>query len=319
VTAGESFLERLSAKRRARTAVIAKFERTRARLPTAIFLVFEALPDKAFYSDMLESQLSGQQTIPLFCEGKPGVLAFLHHVRERHGQDDGVIFFVDRDLDDFTSSDGNIEDRFVYLTDGYSIENFVVTEEAFRSLVSHVLHVQAEEDELARHAQEFATSLHNFSRQILPLMAWAVAARKLGGALSLNNASPNQLFDLTDIREPRRTKGALKKFVQQTGANVSLTKVCAIRPVISALENPSPTKFIRGKYLLWFFMKYLDVFKQQLEDDHKSGGPRGYLKPHIDEHNIFQLLCHRLKCPESLRHFLAIFLEMRAQSSREQR
>lgn len=297
-----SFIERLTERRYSHNAVAAKLDRVKARKPDTQFIVVEAIADRLVFLGTTKEALRTRDIVPVLCDGKRGVLELLRYVREKYGPDPHILFFVDRDFDDYLG--GNVDDNFTYVTDEYSVENSFVNAEAFRYIVEHVFCCDDTDAELDNYVQKFEASLDNFAEELLPVMAWIVGTRQNGGKLNLNNAQLSEVIDLTDVYSPKRKKKALKKFHDACSVNLSLKSPCAIRPILKSFANQEPHALIRGKYLLWFMMKFLNAFKLERSGAQIKGERSNFLNAQIDETNFFPLLVGRIATPASLAAFL---------------
>lgn len=298
-----SFVEHLREKRCAHTAVVAKLERSRSRIPNSLFLVLEALPDQVVYLDVTKRVLAAENAIPIHCDGKHGVLRLLRYVRQKYGHDPYIVFFVDRDLDDFLPP-GNPTDEFLYVTDDYSIENDFVGPASFRCILNDILCFDADESEISECIVEFDRAFMAFATSCVPLMAWAILIRLNGGAVNFNNINYTEIFDVSSPKIPVRKSQALKKFIAACAADEPVPRLFTARPVIKALTSKSVSQFIRGKYLLWFFLRYIDDLKKELRAQKVAGERSRFINANIDRDNIFQLLSARIQRSSSLDAFL---------------
>jgi hypothetical protein len=86
---------------------------------------FEGDDDKIVYGQWIRRLFPRLHYEPFPCGGKKGVKALKNSLhKDLTGQERNVLFFVDRDYDDlagFESQSG------VFMTDAYSVENYLVT------------------------------------------------------------------------------------------------------------------------------------------------------------------------------------------------
>lgn len=299
------FLRRLTQRRHSPVAVAAKLDRLRARKPDTLFLVVEALPDAIRYSDA--ARAAGAAEIKeILCEGKRGVLKLLKHVRDKYGYDKRILFFVDRDHDDFIV--GNPNDPAVYVTDGYSFEADFVSPDSFRCVLTEIYKVDEEEAVIEEFTAAFASALDTFEKSLLPIMAWTIAVRRLGGDMNLNNAQLADLINIQDVESPSRKKGALRFFHAACARSLSLKTPYLIRSVLRELASVSPHNVIRGKYLMWFFLKYLTQMRDRFRAAKAHGERAHFIDLEVNASNVVQLLSSRLKMPGTLQDFLAGFV-----------
>lgn len=96
----------------------------RAAYPRGVILVFEGDGDKGVYFQWSRRARPDLSYEPFPCGGKRRVLALKRALdRDKNGLKDGVYFFIDRDFDDYQGAE---PDGSVFMTERYSIENYLV-------------------------------------------------------------------------------------------------------------------------------------------------------------------------------------------------
>ena len=81
----------------------------------------------------------------------------------------------------------------------------------------------------------------------------------------------------------------------------------AIKKIINDLRGKDCKEYIRGKYELWFFVKFLNFMTQKLaskEEPKLSGLKRATPKINITKDIAVEHLAPRLACPKDLSVFL---------------
>lgn len=299
-----TFLDRQRGKRHSPIAILAKFERTKGRVPNALFTAFEALLDKAVYIEDIKQHIKAPKYVVLLCDGKRGVTHFFDHVQTKYGDLKNVLCFIDRDFDEILGYKIP-NDPKVYITDGYSIENRFSNREALRVVLEDILHVEDDEGILIDgYLHEFDSANKTFSRQLMPLMAWTIAIREMGCRVHLGGINLQTIFSIDAKGCPRRRAESLKTFIVQSDPNASLLVLQEIRRIITKLKALDPDQFVRGKFAIWFFLKFIAYIKAELRDAQIAGERALFLDAAIDAQNIVQLLVGRLATPDSLVTFL---------------
>jgi hypothetical protein len=76
--------------------------------------------------------------------------------------------------------------------------------------------------------------------------------------------------------------------------------------IISELRPLEPKTYIRGKYELWFFVKFIDKLIEILRTLSRSLGFSFKNRTSIGEENAMEVLGPRLPIPQSLHNFLVV-------------
>ena len=71
--------------------------------------------------------------------------------------------------------------------------------------------------------------------------------------------------------------------------------------VINELVNIEPKKYIRGKYELWFFIKFIEKMVFVLQS---TTGESFKVRTQIGEANAVEILAPRVQMPKSIENFL---------------
>lgn len=106
--------------------------------------------------------------------------------------------------------------------------------------------------------------------------------------------------------------GALAIFSRQCAANLILRKGCFILAAMRELKKHPVCRIVRGKYLLWYFLRLVENLKRELIERHASGERRHFLNATVDQNSVFQLLAGKLNRPTSLKKFFERVAELRA-------
>jgi hypothetical protein len=138
VVAVDDLLGRMIKGRKGPAVLKARLAILRGERPGCIVLAFEGDDDKSAYNHWLRRVRSELAYEPFPCDGKTGVFDLQDAVdRDLGDLRRGVYFFVDRDFDDLR--DRAADDR-VFMTDRYSIENYLVTESVLIELLKDEFH-----------------------------------------------------------------------------------------------------------------------------------------------------------------------------------
>lgn len=261
-------------------------------------LVFEGDTDVGPYEVWI-SRLATLQYHPLIAKGKQRTLEFRLHLQEdQTGVAAGVFFLVDRDYDDLG---GHQPGEDLFCTQAYSIESYLATSRVFESILVDELKCVAELS-----GREKALALFRQMRDMfLSRMREANLRLFVGRRLNLKSTGVSErIADYVDISidkvqiEPTRD---LSKVIP-LDREPSPDEIRALEPEFSALD---PATRHRGKYLLSFFFRWLELFSKEREKNHLGffDVPRkvGFSSQQLS----LRSLATRSEIPEGLENFLA--------------
>ena len=136
------YLDRMKKSKTAPSVLKIQFINLRAELPEGLIFAFEGDDDKKVYSYWIRQCTTDLVYEPFPCKGKFFVLQ-LRNILERDlsGLAKDVYFFVDRDFDELQ---GNSPSERIFMTDHYSIENYLVCEQVVEEVLKNEIHCHAE-------------------------------------------------------------------------------------------------------------------------------------------------------------------------------
>lgn len=116
-----------------------EFKSTYKKGNKVIYGFCEGKDDYSFYRSPIESCLSGDWSIQFWNVGGVDNVLELHHKFDwRTYNNSQILFFIDRDLAEFTGFKLPDEEN-IYITDNYSIENDVVNSNTCERVLTEVL------------------------------------------------------------------------------------------------------------------------------------------------------------------------------------
>jgi hypothetical protein len=136
---------------------------------------------------------------------------------------------------------------------------------------------------------------------LLPITAWVIHLRREGQWPTLNNVNLSDIFSFNEeliLEKKNEIKQVDEISIWEKMCNVNTPAGCqsAIELVSKDLSALEPKMYIRGKFELWFFVKFI-VKLEELVPEVKLGLP-------IGENSAVKLLGPRLQIPSSLEKFL---------------
>src|SRR5882672_6397787 len=153
-----SFVEELRKSREGRTTALHEFWTNFDPKQPRFHAFFEGHADIVFYKPLIQRHTEAHGRLFTYrCEGKSLVYDAFKAITGRHPNCRGVLFFVDKDIDDIIGEPWPTDPR-IYVTDVYSIENYLVCREALRRVIDDLINVR-------KVAFDMTVSLDHFDRE----------------------------------------------------------------------------------------------------------------------------------------------------------
>ncbi len=297
-----SFLEDLREARRSPSAAYQQFALKYPKTSEDIHAFLEGRDDPSFYLSFLLRVVSDINKIHVYrCNSKSGVYDAYSKVMRLVKRSSFVLFFVDKDHSDLI---GEVHEAApnIYVTDFYSIENYIVSEEMLHRVWEdffNSINLSLDYDSVA---SKFRGEIERFYKLILPLSAWIVFNRRKGLRPNINNIKLGQLYVFN--------KELTLETVSIADILAHLEHVCGIEcpsdlstelpNMINELENIDPKRYVRGKHELWFFIKFIENLIVTLRNE---GDSAIKIRTQIGEANAVEILGPRVQMPKSLHNF----------------
>ena len=291
--------------RRARKSSIVALHNflSRSKKPKRIYAFVEGKEDQSFYRNHIVNVLAPCWDVELFdCGGKDGVISIrssLEKRAEKGAQGAFVIYFIDRDLSVFIDESlPNSND--VYITDKYSIENHILEESMLKNALEDLAHFQSPNEGVENTIVDlFKGELKKFRQALVPVMHWIIYWKKNGRKPCLDDIRMKHLFNVRDgiITINSRPKGCDNwvEYIHKQ-CNIELNWDADLRAIEEAFRRSNgEEKFIRGKYELWFFVKFFTSIVRT----YNAG-----VHIELGETNAMLIVGPKVRCPESLKEFL---------------
>lgn len=304
-----SFIDTLRSARDSRVAVLHEFwTQYDARQPR-VHAFFEGHDDIAFIAPHIERHLpSGFRLVAHRCEGKARVYEAFSDITNKQPNVQLVMFFVDKDVDDILGTPWPTDPR-IFVTDVYSVENYVVSGDVLRKMLRdgvRLTGVAFDEDAILR---QFEAGLAAYHKKVLTVMAWVVLARRLGERPNLNNLHMRALYTLgaecTLIRTPT---SRLDVLATATGVRLSLGLHGPVKQTRRELSRVPAKRVVRGKYELWYFVEFWRVLLQSLADLAEEAGGKMQRKVAVTHENALRVAAPYAATPAGLGRFLQAHL-----------
>lgn len=292
--------QRMRAARDKGVVALQYYNTLRSKHPGAIVLALEGYDDPIFYKTTIRAFNPSFSWMPLVCNGKDKVLT-LRVLLERNKDADArnTFYIVDRDFD---ALKGHTPSANLYCTSGYSIENYLVTVDAFEELLIGEFKCSTGDDEVAELTALFKSRLSEFFDamelanralhycRVKGVRAGPVESRiKQYVTISLDGISAK--YDQNDL-------------VRLVGFTEGLD-ISALRETAVAFDRLEPLNDWRGKYLLSFFVEIL----MHLLEDRCCQDPQRFSQrckvTFNPKSSIVRVLSSMVTPPPCLKNFIA--------------
>lgn len=264
------YVDLLRAEARNGHASFHEFALSLSRLPSdCVFFFFEGEDDPSFYIRFASAHLGEREYREHNCAGKASVLKAYELVRQDGRALDRALFFVDRDHSRFLGEAAAPRD--VFETEPYSFENYLVCERVFRRYWAEHLHLSVDDPRFGTWLKKFRSAHADFVGRMRFMMAAVLIGRGIDGQkpikLNLNNANLDNVFvvDAEAGKAAWRPDGVMK-FLASVNLSRDVCSYRAARKIARDLLSGDPKSYVRGKYELWFFVKFLQGLTRLLAD-----------------------------------------------------
>lgn len=298
------FLDTLRDARRSAVAVKHKLRLLYNDNGRTLHAFFESTDDVTFYLHYIKRLISPEHSVETYiCDGKTGVQSAYKFAHENNFYRN-TLYFADRDLDDFDNTQISNSDD-IFLTEFYSIENYLCTDHGFSVIWSELIKLPVT-DALYSQSLEHINSGLNGLRQILfPFFAWVIAKRKLGEQVGFSKFG-NGLSSVLDVVDllPIQKEDILIRFKEKSDATKNDPPDQEIELAEQKLSSLHYKCWMRGKFELWYFVLACNEIWKGLVGHPISGAKRVKKNIHLDAENIFNFLSCKITMPHGLDEYI---------------
>jgi hypothetical protein len=269
----------------------------------------EGKEDPMFYLGLIENRLPSEWNVKLLRTGnKQKVFEVLDNFDWDRFDHKRICFFVDRDLSEFTTNTPPSVEN-LYVTDGYSLENSIVTSGTFIRVAKEIygLSIINEQEEL-KITRDFERNLHIFQEEMAIVMAQIIEWKRNGSKACLSNVKLGELFifkneNLEVSEQCHNEKDKLKYVGAFVGEDVSDMQVLK-NIEYEFREKDGVSRFVRGKYLFWFFLEFAKKVHELTNHYCSKLTTPPKVKLAIGQKNAMSAIAPRARIPESLSQFV---------------
>lgn len=266
----ENQVDELRKAREEKTVAYNDFLRDYKKDKTKIVYGFvEGKDDIALYATCINNEIMqyGGEVCLIECKGKNNLeYTYKKLIDNGNYSQQRVCFFRDRDLSDYFANDRYLfEKSNCYVTDKYSIENSLITNNLFKRMLNEVLGYNAKSlDEKETLIDKFNTCKNKFEDEFKIVMAQIIYLKKIGNKFDLNKIKVKDLVEIKGIeisyKSERNKLDYVYKQAQVNESDCDEKEIQSIATHIS--ENEQYRNIIRGHYLADFFIHYCNAINK---------------------------------------------------------
>ncbi len=284
-----------------------------------IFCLVESVEDNSFYRHFFEIYKENIPVKYIVCNGKQNVIDNYNDLDWQFYDKKRILFFIDKDFDDYIERE-TLNDENVFITDYYSIENYLVDEKILEKFITDNCLITSE-SVIQLAVENFKKQHKIFVKQLKMISAWMMYCRKNNFEVCFNDIKMSDLFKIDNdgklIKKSLSTyRSKFEYLCDKTQSNhFNITEIRFFYNKIK--EETKPKKYIRGKYELYFMFMYLkyisenvvnEISREVKEHNKSVRGKDKIVRPkstiQIKEENVFQVLYNKSKVPIKLKSFL---------------
>lgn len=297
-----TFLEELRDSKNGKTSAWVDFSNTFSQASDDLYLFVEGRDDISFYRPRVEARWKKGRIHTFSCKNKSGVLWTMDRVRSRLDRVWRALFFVDKDIDAICGAPHS-SCQYLFVTDTYSIENYFVTAEVLTVIWTEYWHLLLNDPRLELILRRFSKAYETFCNAMVDVMSIVVAIRRSGGKVVLADLRCDDLIEV-DCECDCSVKATFSSEVSKR-SDLSRGSICSevLDDAVRVLRSTAPKQWLRGKYELWLFVRFLRVIHDEVSFS-EHGKVKQLSHVQLTERGIVKALSMRIDEPSCLGRFL---------------
>lgn len=298
-----SLVDELRSRRNSPQAVWTRFTMDYQRGTLDLYLFCEGRGDLSFYQPYLRARWGSRGKVYAYdCQGKDHVVELIPRVQPTLDSKWRAVFFIDKDVDDFCSYPRH-RDQYLFETDYYAIENYIACQTAITVYWTDLAHLPATDSRLTHALEAYAQASESFFLAMRTVMGWIIHLRREGRRVVLNDVSIENLVELDSECHCSLKLGWAEHILAASNTHGVTYNTSSTAAVGTELETVDPKVYTRGKYDLWFFVRFLNLVMLTVTERVPSE-PRRVPSVQLSYANAIDILGPRLQPPPTLVAFL---------------
>jgi len=256
----DNYLKKLLDSKDSRAVLKMELAKLRASVKDTLIIAMEGKDDKFIYSQWIRRIRPDLRYEPFACGGKKKVLALKSAVdADLNNLANKVLFIIDRDFDE---AQGTLPAENLFMTDAYSVENYLVEPGVLQEILTNDLECHAQPGLRNDIERKFEHLYGDFLLCMREVNKRIFLARRLG--INIKGGIPTKISDFISVKIDS---------VRPTGLSaydfISLER----EPTVEEVEKHQADFDLidarlrhRGKFAIFFLMKWIDI----LADDRRA-------------------------------------------------
>lgn len=302
-----SIAEALREERNVKTAPLARFfTEYNSKKNNICYGFVEGKDDPSYYRTIINNKLPQNCSIILYpSNGKKNIKYIYDEIQKRNFPSNRISYFMDRDLSIVIHDPDLILNERVYITDNYSIENDILSEETFIYILQDILGFSSINPEQIENVTTlFRREKSKFEEMMIPIMANIIYWKQKGINANYKNFKIKEIISISNCKVSLlfSQSETIKILYKQSNVNYASYYNEEEEQKISSMikSNNLSKKILRGKYLASFFI----CFCNSLFNDCNHIGLSKIGGRILSQNDIFETVAPRSKPPYSLICFI---------------
>lgn len=271
---------------------------------------FEGKTDESFYGTFIRKVKDEDYKLKTYiCGNKDSVYYQFEQLSSRSMGTNILVFFVDKDIDDIIPFH-RTTDLKIYVTDFYSVENYIVNCEMLEQVFAEIFKQRSGNNASKLVQEKFIKCTDMFNKFMLTVMSWVLYHRRdienNKTKINLDCVKLKNIYKINDDLEFELTVDGEDDIISvldsqtKSSTNIKLwnTHKDSLKNEIGAYQ---PKHYIRGHNEMEFFIYFIQKLKNALNVAQKKPIK---LSTEITESNSIDVLGPRTPIPKSLGDFL---------------
>lgn len=299
-----SLLQVLREARSTRVAVLQQFLAQYDPKRRSVYAFVEGHEDEIFVRRILIGRTSPDTYVYTYrCEGKHKVYQTFEAIAERHPSAKTILFFVDKDLDDVLGTPWPTDPR-IFVTDVYSVENYLVSVEVLEALFRDAVRLRGVEFDVAPLLAVFEREWSRFCRTMIPVMAWIVMVRRAGGKPNLGSLELRDLVSVSPDCACSSRRRRMEVLARITGVQPPAGAPQRLLETSRELRRLDAARIVRGKWSAAFFVMFWKEMLERIRHSAAEGGGAVNCSLALEKGNFVATLAPLAGEPRALARFL---------------
>ncbi|MFV1465875.1 MULTISPECIES: DUF4435 domain-containing protein [unclassified Phaeobacter] len=265
-----------------------------------VHVFLEGEEDFIYYLPEIRRLAGSRKVLPYNCGGKWNVVEARDFIEGSY--DVMALFFVDRDYDDLLNRQAR-KSESLYITDGYSIENMMSSDEAADVLLTDILALPARD--ACRLKSRILKIQNQVKFRMYALAAWILAAKDAFCSPNLNNTnSMGSLLAVSSDGDLLFCGQCFLDFKRKVDSGKGVPPLNLQVRWYRAIRSLEFNTICRGKYHAWIFSKSTQFAIKEENAKRKIAKKKIREPESLAGARVVELLAGRVPYPPSLTEFL---------------